>query len=58
MVKINLSDWIDKLTFDIILKMVVGKTYNNGHGEILKAAFQKFMVQAMEIELYDVFHIP
>ncbi|XP_075086448.1 nicotine N-demethylase CYP82E4-like [Nicotiana tabacum] len=55
---INLTDWIDKLSFDIILKMIAGKSYNNGHGEILKIAFQKFMVIAMEFELYDIFPIP
>ncbi|OIT38992.1 cytochrome p450 82c4 [Nicotiana attenuata] len=55
---INLTDWIDKLSFDIILKMIAGKSYNNGHGEILKIAFQKFMVIPMEFELYDIFPIP
>nr|XP_016492423.1 PREDICTED: cytochrome P450 82A4-like [Nicotiana tabacum] len=54
----NLTDWVDKLVFDIILKMIAGKSYNNGHGEILKVAFEKFMVIAMEFELYDIFPIP
>ncbi|KAK6790744.1 hypothetical protein RDI58_009825 [Solanum bulbocastanum] len=59
----NLTDWLEELTFGLIVQMIAGKNYEaggDGSGEMerFKEAFRKFLVLSMEFVLWDAFPIP
>ncbi|KAK4355004.1 hypothetical protein RND71_027198 [Anisodus tanguticus] len=60
-VKVNLTDWIEKLTLSLIVKMIAGKSYgrleNEEEAERFKRALKDFMYISMEFVLWDAFPI-
>ncbi|CAN4081047.1 unnamed protein product [Withania somnifera] len=61
----NLTDWLEELSFGLIVKMIAGKDYGDGDGdgdgdeevERFKEAFRKFLTLSMEFVLWDAFPI-
>lgn len=63
-VKVNLTNWIEKLTLSLIVKMIAGKSYgrvekggNEEEAERFKKALKDFMYISMEFVLWDAFPI-
>ncbi|PHT47928.1 hypothetical protein CQW23_12136 [Capsicum baccatum] len=54
---INLTDWLEELTFGLIVKMIAGK---DGDEEVerCKEAFRAFLTLSMEFVIWDAFPIP
>ncbi|MCD7457599.1 hypothetical protein HAX54_035457 [Datura stramonium] len=65
-VKLNLTNWIEKLTLSLIVKMIAGKSYgrlnekgeDEEEAERFKKALKDFMYISMEFVLWDAFPIP
>ncbi|MCD7472082.1 hypothetical protein HAX54_013017 [Datura stramonium] len=60
---VNLTDWLEELTFGLIMKMIAGKNYQSGgegdeEVERFKEAFRNFLTLSMEFVLWDAFPIP
>lgn len=63
--KVNLTNWIEKLTLSLIVKMIAGRSYgrvekggNEEEAERFKKALKDFMYISMEFVLWDAFPIP
>ncbi|XP_015165235.1 cytochrome P450 82C2-like [Solanum tuberosum] len=63
-VKVNVTNWIEKLTLSLIVKMIAGKSYgrvekggNEEEAERFKKALKDFMYISMEFVLWDAFPI-
>uniref|UniRef100_M1A091 Cytochrome P450 CYP82E4v2 nicotine demethylase n=1 Tax=Solanum tuberosum TaxID=4113 RepID=M1A091_SOLTU len=63
-VKVNVTNWIEKLTLSLIVKMIAGKSYgrvekggNEEEAERFKKALKDFMFISMEFVLWDAFPI-
>ncbi|KAL3370023.1 hypothetical protein AABB24_007179, partial [Solanum stoloniferum] len=59
---INLTDWLEKMNFGLIVKMIAGKNYESGGDEDeeverFRETFKKFQVLSMEFMLWDAFPI-
>ncbi|XP_049392829.1 xanthotoxin 5-hydroxylase CYP82C4-like [Solanum stenotomum] len=59
---INLTDWLEKMNFGLIVKMIAGKNYESGGDgdeevERFRESFKKFLVLSMEFVLWDAFPI-
>lgn len=59
---INLTDWLEKMNFGLIVKMIAGKNYESGGDgdeevERFRETFKKFLVLSMEFVLWDAFPI-
>ncbi|PHT71177.1 hypothetical protein T459_26281 [Capsicum annuum] len=65
-VKVNITNWIEKLTLSLIVKMIAGKSYGrvekggNEEEEVerFKKALKDFVYTTMEFVLWDAFPIP
>ncbi|KAF3621520.1 putative histidine kinase CKI1-like [Capsicum annuum] len=66
-VKVNITNWIEKLTLSLIVKMIAGKSYGRvekggneeeEEAERFKKALKDFMYISMEFVLWDAFPIP
>ncbi|PHT98285.1 hypothetical protein BC332_32805 [Capsicum chinense] len=65
-VKVNITNWIEKLTLSLIVKMIAGKSYGrvekggNKEEEVerFKKALKDFVYFTMEFVLWDAFPIP
>ncbi|PHU15718.1 hypothetical protein BC332_16923 [Capsicum chinense] len=66
-VTVNITNWIEKLTLSLIVKMIAGKSYGRvekggneeeEEAERFKKALKDFMYISMEFVLWDAFRIP